>query len=168
YRSVLYPWPIHGVCSMSVSHTDRSWNNVPHRFEAGTPPIAEAIGLGEAANSLEEIGLERIAAHEQDATTLLGEALREKEGVSPWIFNEDQQQSVISFTMDGVHPHDIAEIANMHNVALRAGHHCTMPLMKRLGVPATARASVGLYTEEQDIEQLRQALREVKSIFGGY
>jgi len=155
-----------GEMVKSVSHTYRSFNDVPHRFEAGTPPIAEAIGLGEAANSLEEIGLERVAAHEQDATTLLGEALREEEGVSPWIFKEDQQQSVISFTMDGVHPHDIAEIANSHNVALRAGHHCTMPLMKRLGVPATARASVGLYTDERDIEQLRQALREVKSIFG--
>jgi len=141
-------------------------NDVPHKFEAGTPAIAEAVGFGAAVDYLSEVGMDRIAAHEHAMTTYAMERLEEVPGV--WIFGPqaDKKGGVVAFTFAGVHAHDVSEVLDRHGVAVRAGHHCAMPLHEKFSVPATARASFYLYNTYAEIDKLVEAVYEVKTIFG--
>ncbi len=143
-------------------------NELPWKFEAGTPPIAESIGLGAAIKYLEAIGLDRIAAHEAALTdyTLnrLTETFPEIEIFGPPA-GADRRGGVISFKLGDIHPHDVAQVLDEHAVCVRAGHHCAKPLMRRLGVNATTRASLYLYNDEHDVETLIEALVDVKRMF---
>ncbi|HRN51538.1 MAG TPA: cysteine desulfurase [Anaerolineales bacterium] len=138
---------------------------VPHKFEAGTPAIAEVIGLGAAVDYLTEIGMEAIAAHDRELTAYALERLEEVPGI--WIFGPgiEHKSSNASFTLKGAHPHDVAEILNRSGVATRAGHHCAMPVHEKFGVPATTRASFYLYNTTEEIDTLVEALYKVKEIF---
>jgi len=154
-----------GDMILSVTFDKTTYNKIPHKFEAGTPAIMPIIGLGAAIDFLEGLGLENIAARENELTAYAMQALKSVEDVR--IFGpEENRTSVISFGIGDVHPHDIGTILDQAGVAIRAGHHCTQPLMKRLGVPATARASIAFYNTEEDVDQLVSAILHVKEIFG--
>lgn len=141
-------------------------NDLPHKFEAGTPAIAEAVGFGAAVDYLSSIGMEAVAAYEHELTSYALERLEEVPGV--WVFGPqtDQKGGVASFTFAGVHPHDVAQIVDAEGIAVRAGHHCAMPLHEKFDLPATARASFYLYNTKDEIDQLVNALYRVKEIFG--
>lgn len=148
-----------------VSFAKTTYAEPPHRFEAGTPPIVEAIGLGAAIDYVNAIGQDAIAAHEAGLLAYATERLSQVEGLT--IFGTAREKaSIISFALDGIHPHDIGTIVDREGVAIRVGHHCAQPLMERFGVPATARASMGLYNTPQEIDVLAAALEKVKDIFG--
>ena len=136
----------------------------PHRFEAGTPPIAEAVGLGAAINFVQDIGMENIRKHEQDLITYAHQRLSAVEGLN-LIGTAPAKSGVVSFTMEAAHPHDIATIIDRKGVAIRAGHHCAQPLMDFLEIPATARASVAIYTTKEEFDILGDALETVRKIF---
>jgi cysteine desulfurase/selenocysteine lyase len=140
-------------------------NELPHKFEAGTPAIAEAIGLGAAIDYLEKIGLEKIHQYEQMLVTYALERLEEIPGVKVYGPPPDKRGGVTSFKLDGLHPHDIAQILDTVGVAVRAGHHCAMPLHERFQLPATTRASYYLYTTTNEIDRLVEGLYKVKEIF---
>lgn len=142
-----------------------TWNDLPWKFEAGTPSIAEAIGLGTAVDYLTAIGMDNIHAHEQFITNYALEALSEVQGVKLYGPPASQKGGVAAFTLEGVHPHDIAELIDKEGIAIRAGHHCAMPLHKKLGVSATARASFYLHTTTGEIDQLIASLHRVRSVF---
>ncbi|MCB9418423.1 MAG: cysteine desulfurase [Ardenticatenaceae bacterium] len=148
-----------------VHLTHSTWNEIPWKFEAGTPSIAEAIGLGTAVDYLTSIGMENIHAHEQFITNYALEALSEVPGVSLYGPPAAQKGGVAAFTLKGVHPHDIAELVDKDGIAIRAGHHCAMPLHKKLGVSATARASFYLHTTTEEIDKLVESLHRVRSVF---
>ncbi|MFC1936406.1 cysteine desulfurase [Chloroflexota bacterium] len=141
-------------------------NDLPHKFEAGTPAIAEAIGLGAAVDYLSEIGMDAIAAHEHELTEYAMERLEEVPGI--WVFGPpaDKKGGVVAFTFEDVHPHDVAQILDRSGVAVRAGHHCAMPLHEKFDINATARASFYLYNTKEEIDQLIEGLYKVKEIFG--
>jgi cysteine desulfurase/selenocysteine lyase len=156
-----------GSMILRVSLERSSWSTVPHKFEAGTPDVGAAAGLAAACDYLDAIGLDRIHAHEQELTSHLLALLEETEGVEvygPQGLNE--RGGAVSFNVAGVHAHDVGTILDRSGVAVRAGHHCCQPLMKRLGVAATARASVYLYNTHDEIDALGSALGEVRRIFG--
>jgi cysteine desulfurase / selenocysteine lyase len=143
-------------------------NEIPWKFEAGTPPIAEAIGLGAAVAYLEELGMEAVRAHEMQLTEYALRTLRDRFGDSIKIFGPDdiaRRGGVISFAFDGLHPHDISQVLDQHGVCVRAGHHCAKPLMRCLGVGATARASLYLYNDEADVDALGDALEKSAEFF---
>ncbi|MBI2453630.1 cysteine desulfurase [Candidatus Peregrinibacteria bacterium] len=149
-----------------VTKTRATWNDVPWKFEAGTPPIAGAIGLGAAVAYLKNIGASAMRTHEKKLMHPALALLKKTPGVR--IFgpgDAERQTAVISFAMDGIHPHDIAALLNESHIAIRAGHHCCMPLMERLGVPATARISFFIYNTEDDIAKLERGLWKVKKTF---
>lgn len=147
-----------------VDYDDATWNESPWKFEAGTPPIAEVIGLAEAVNYLQNSGLEKIFKYERDLREYALSRLREIDGLK--IFGSKKKSApIISFVMDGIHPHDIASILDAKNIAVRTGHHCAMPLMKYLGVAGTVRISFGLYNDKKEIDKLVVALKKVKKIF---
>ncbi len=141
-------------------------NEVPYKFEAGTPAIAEAVGLGEAAAFLTEVGLAAIHAHEQALVGYALERLSEMPGVRVLGPAAEHKGGVAAFTLDGVHAHDVAQILDQYGVAVRAGHHCAMPLHERYGVTATSRASLYLYNTREDVDALIEALYRVKDAFG--
>ncbi len=147
-------------------YLDRSnYADLPHKFEAGTPSIAEGIGLGAAVDYLGEIGMDKIAAYEHDLTQIALEKLRDIDGLR--IYGEaDERVGAISFTLAGVHPHDLSTILDSEGVAIRAGHHCAQPLMRRYDIAATARASLYFYNTPEDIDALVTALNKAKEIFG--
>jgi cysteine desulfurase / selenocysteine lyase len=156
-----------GSMILRVSLERSSWSTVPHKFEAGTPDVGAAAGLAAACDYLDAIGLDRIHAHEQELTSHLLALLEETEGVEvygPQGLND--RGGAVSFNVAGVHAHDVGTILDRSGVAVRAGHHCCQPLMKRLGVAATARASVYLYNTHDEIDALGSALGEVRRIFG--
>jgi len=159
------PWQGGGDMILTVSFTKTTYNELPYRFEAGTPHISGAVGLAAAIDYVESLGLERIHAHEQ---ALLGEAtaaLRAVPGLR--IIGEAAHKAgVISFTLEGVHPHDLGTILDDEGVAVRTGHHCAMPVMEFFDVPATARASFGCYSDRADIDQLLRALGRAREVFG--
>ncbi len=143
-------------------------NDIPWRFEAGTPPITEAVGLGAAVDYLDDIGMESIRAHEITLTTYAMAALTERFGSDIHIFGPKdaaERGGVLSFTFRDVHPHDISQILDQYGVCVRAGHHCAKPLMRRLGVNSTARASFALYNDETDVDTLVQALDAAGAFF---
>ena len=147
-----------------VSYERSTWAKPPHRFEAGTPAIIETIGLGAAIDYVQAIGFEAIAAHERELTDHALKTLSGIEGLK--ILGAAQDRGgVVSFTMEGAHPHDIATLLDRQGIAVRAGHHCAEPLMGRLGVSATARASFALYTSLDEIDALAEGLRRVQQIF---
>jgi cysteine desulfurase/selenocysteine lyase len=149
-------------------HLRRSeWNDVPWKFEAGTPDISAAVGLGAAAEYLMGIGMERVAAHERTLVEYALERLpRELPGLELYGPPAAQRGGVVPFNVPGVHAHDVAQVLDRFGIAVRAGHHCTMPLHERLDVPATARASFGVYTSTADIDALAEGLSEVYRLFG--
>jgi cysteine desulfurase / selenocysteine lyase len=150
-------------------HLRRSeWNDIPWKFEAGTPDIAAGIGLGAAADYLRELGMERVREHEKELLTYALVALqREHPDVTLYgPMDAAIRCGVVAFNVPGVHPHDVAQVLDRSGVAVRAGHHCTMPLHERLELPATARASFNVYTTEADVDALVAGLHEVKRIFG--
>jgi cysteine desulfurase/selenocysteine lyase len=141
-----------------------TWNDLPYKFEAGTPAIAEAIGLGVAIDYLQAIGLERITAYEQELSLYTMEKMQTISGLH--MYGPAERAGLISFTLDGIHPHDLATILDEEtSVAIRAGHHCAMPLHNKLGVAATARISFYLYTTKQEIDMCIQGLIRAKEIF---
>ncbi|HMA14306.1 MAG TPA: cysteine desulfurase [Kiloniellaceae bacterium] len=149
----------------SVSFAETTYADPPHRFEAGTPPIVEAIGLGAAIDYVTAIGQDAIAAHEAGLLAYATERLGAVEGLTIH-GTAKEKASIVSFSLDGIHPHDIGTIVDREGVAIRVGHHCAQPLMERLGVPATARASMGLYNTRAEIDVLAKALEKVKDLFG--
>lgn len=154
-----------GDMILSVSFEKTTYNQIPHKFEAGTPAILPVVGLGAAIDYLATIGMDRIAEREAVLGDYALGRLKALEGVR--VFGPDKDRaSVYSFGISDVHPHDIGTILDQAGVAIRAGHHCTQPLMKRLGVPATARASVAFYNNEEDVDQLVGAIEHVREIFG--
>jgi len=148
-------------------HTDHSsWNDLPWKFEAGTPPIAQAIGLGAAIDYYAKIGMSKVRAHEHALTEYALQKCAELPGLTIYGPADAAEQSgVISFTLEGVHPHDISSLLNEEKIAIRAGHHCCMPLMDRLKIPATARVSFGVYNSTEDIDRLIEGLKKVQKIF---
>jgi cysteine desulfurase / selenocysteine lyase len=158
--------PYQGGGSMidRVSFAKTTYAPAPTRFEAGTPAIIEAIGLHAAIDFVESIGLEAIHAHETELVRQTREALRAINSIT--LYGPEDAAGIVSFTMEGVHPHDIGTILDEEGVAIRAGHHCAQPLMEHLGVPATARASFGIYNDESDVAALVRGLERVKKIFG--
>jgi len=141
-------------------------NSLPHKFEAGTPAIAEVIGFGAAVDYLNSIGMDAIAAREHELIEYAHDRLEEVPGV--WIFgpSADKKGGVASFTFEGVHPHDVSQILDRDGIAVRAGHHCAMPLHEKFDINATARASFYIYSTEQEIDLLAEGLYKVKEIFG--
>lgn len=153
------------ISDVTLDHA--TWAPIPHRFEAGTPPIVEAIGLHAAIDYLDSVGMEEVFAHDRDLTSIALSRLSDIPAVTihgpPDL---DARGGVVSFSMEGAHAHDLATILDDHDVAVRAGHHCAKPLMRELGVAATARASFYLYNTEEDIEALVRGLRRAGELFG--
>jgi len=141
-------------------------NEVPHKFEAGTPAIAEAIGLGAAVRYLQSVGMEAVAQHEHEMISYALERLEEVPGVKIFGPTADKKGGVASFTLSGIHPHDVAQILDRDGIAVRAGHHCAMPLHDKFNITATTRASFYLYNTTHEIDQLIEGLYKVKQIFG--
>jgi len=141
-------------------------NTLPHKFEAGTPAIAEAIGFGAAVDYLTGIGMDKIAAHEHEITEYALERLEEIPGVKLFGPSADKKGGVAAFTLEGVHPHDVAQILDQDGIAVRAGHHCAQPLHEKFGIPATSRASFYLYNTKDEVDILVNGLYKVKEMFG--
>jgi cysteine desulfurase/selenocysteine lyase len=149
----------------SVTFEKSAWNVLPYKFEAGTPDIAGAIGLHAALDYIDAIGFDAIAAHERD---LLEYGTRTLEGIDGVriIGTAPDKASILSFVIDGVHPHDIGTIVDREGVAIRTGHHCAQPVMERFGVPATARASLAMYNTRDELDALGRAIHKVRGVFG--
>jgi cysteine desulfurase/selenocysteine lyase len=158
------PWQGGGSMIDKVTFEKTTYAPAPQRFEAGTPNIVEAIGMAAAMDWLSAVGLDRAEKHERDLATVLRAELRKRNDVT--LFGPDDSLGIVSFALDGVHPHDLGTILDENGVAIRAGHHCAQPLMEHLGVPATARASFGLYSDEADIEALLKGIERTRRIFG--
>ncbi|GAB4503787.1 MAG: cysteine desulfurase [Anaerolineales bacterium] len=141
-------------------------NSLPHKYEAGTPAIAEAIGFGAAVDYLTSIGMDAIAAHEQELTEYALERLEEIPGVTVFGPSAQHKGGVTAFTLEGVHPHDVAQILDSEGVAVRAGHHCAQPLHEKFGITATTRASFYLYNAKEEIDRLVEGIYKVKKLFG--
>ena len=149
-----------------VTMAGSTWAVLPHKYEAGTPPIAEAVGLGAAVDYLTELGMDNVRAHEHDLTVYALEALQAVDGlriIGPP--TADDRGGAISFALDGIHPHDVGQLLDEKGVAVRVGHHCARPACLRYGVPATTRASVHLYSTTADIDALVEGLDQVKAFF---
>ena len=161
------PWQFGGEMLRRVGYDATTFNDLPWKFEAGTPAIAEVTGMGAAIRYLQELGIDAVHEHERAMTRYAHERLLEVPGLrvlGPALGEE--RGGVLSFLIEGTHPHDIATLLDTRDVNVRAGHHCTQPLMKRLGVHATARASVYAYTTQDDVDRLIEGLGEVRTVFG--
>lgn len=161
------PYQMGGDMIEWVEDEQSTWNVLPHKFEAGTPNVADAVGLAAACDYLDAIGMGTVRAHEQALLTLAHERLAAVDGVTIHGPADPAEKSgVVSFTVAGIHPHDIATILDGEGVCVRAGHHCAQPLMRRLGVPATARASFYVYSDAADVDALVRAVQTAKDTFG--
>ncbi len=161
----MQPFEGGGSMILSVSFEKTTYTGIPDKFEAGTPPIAAAIGLGEAVDYLESVGMDGITSHEHDLLMYATDLLSDMKGVR--IFGTaSEKASVLSFNIEGVHAHDAGTILDDEGVAVRTGHHCAQPLMKRYAIPATVRASMYLYNTVEEVDQLAAAIRRVQQIFG--
>jgi cysteine desulfurase/selenocysteine lyase len=160
----LPPYKGGGDMILSVTFEKTTYNELPYKFEAGTPNIAGVVGLGAAVDYLQAIGMENVQAYEADLLAYGTEALREVDGLR-MIGTAKKKTGVMSFVMDVAHPHDIGQVLDGEGIAIRAGHHCAQPLMKRYGVPATARASLALYNTREDIDTLVRGLHKVNEFF---
>jgi cysteine desulfurase/selenocysteine lyase len=159
------PWQGGGDMISSVTFERSTWNVLPYKFEAGTPHIEGAVGLGAAVDYISAIGMERIQAHERDLLAYGTELLEQVPGLR-LIGTAPRKASILSFVLDGIHPHDIGTIVDREGVAIRTGHHCAQPVMDRLGIPATARASLAMYNTREDIDALAAALQHTLKVFG--
>ena len=159
------PFLTGGHMISKVGFEKTSWGELPHKFEAGTAPMAEAVGLGAAIDYLNEAGLEAIEQHEHELAAYALDRLAELPWVTTYGPPPDRRAGIVSFNVDQIHPHDVAQILDLEGVAIRAGHHCCQPLMQKLGVMATNRASFYLYTVREEIDQLVAGLHRAKDVF---
>jgi cysteine desulfurase / selenocysteine lyase len=160
------PWEGGGGMILSVTYEKTTYQEAPHRFEAGTPDISGAIGLGLAVDYIEGLGRDRIFEHEEALTGYAVDKLSVMPGVT--VIGAGQRRlAVLSIDVEGIHPHDLATILDQHQVAVRAGHHCAQPLMDKLNLSATTRASLGIYNDESDIDALAVAIRAAQDMFSG-
>ncbi len=159
------PWQGGGEMILTVTFEKSTYNELPHKFEAGTPDVGGAVGLGAAIDYVEAIGLDRIAAHEHALMDYAHRRLAEVPGLR-FIGDARDKAGVHSFVLDGIHPHDVGTILDHEGVAIRTGHHCAQPVMERFGVPATARASFGLYNTTTDVDRLLDGLGKVREMLG--
>ena len=159
------PFMLGGHMINSVRYEKTTWGDLPHKFEAGTSPIAEAVGLGAAVDYLEAAGLDAILEHEHALAAYALDRLAEVPGITLYGPPADRRAGVVSFNLEDIHPHDVAQILDRQGVAIRAGHHCCQPLMHKLGVAATNRASFYLYTVPEEIDQLVDGLHTVRKVF---
>jgi cysteine desulfurase/selenocysteine lyase len=148
----------------SVGDEKTSWGELPAKFEAGTSPVAEAVGLGAAIDYLEAVGLDAIEAHEHRLAAYALDALAEIPGITLYGPPPERRAGIVMFNVEGVHPHDMAQILDLDGIAIRAGHHCCQPLMRKLGVPATNRASFYLYTVPEEIDRLAAGARRAREL----
>lgn len=160
----LPPWQGGGEMILSVSFDEIIYNDLPYRFEAGTPNIAGAVGLGAAIDYLQTIGMDNIAAYEADLLNYLTESLDQTPGIR-LIGTAARRAGVQSFVMDEVHPHDLGTVLDHQGVAIRTGHHCAMPVMDFFNLPGTARASLSFYNVRADIDQLTNGLSVAREMF---
>jgi cysteine desulfurase/selenocysteine lyase len=160
------PFLLGGHMIRSVREEQTTWGELPHKFEAGTAPMAEAVGFGAAIDYLAEVGFDAIERHEHDLVSYALERLGDLEWVTCYGPAPDRRAGIVSFNVDGVHPHDVAQILDVEGIAIRAGHHCCQPLMKKLGVAATNRASFYLYTIPEEIDRLVDGLHKAKRLLG--
>jgi cysteine desulfurase/selenocysteine lyase len=150
----------------TVGEQESTWSELPWKYEAGTSNIAEAVGLGAAVDYLKDIGMDTVRAHEAELTAYALERLPEVPGLTIYGPTDlDKRGGTVSFAVDGLHPHDVAELLGREDVCIRAGHHCAQPLMRRLGVAATARASFHVYNNRQDVDRLVDALHKARKVF---
>jgi cysteine desulfurase/selenocysteine lyase len=160
------PFLTGGHMIRSVKADETTWGELPHKFEAGTAPMAEAVGFGAAIDYLNEVGFDAIEQHEHELAAYALDRLAEL----PWVVTygppPERRAGIVSFNVDGVHPHDVAQVLDFEGIAIRAGHHCCQPLMQKLGVAATNRASFYLYTIPDEIDRLVDGLHRVKKVFG--
>ncbi|HLN29269.1 MAG TPA: cysteine desulfurase [Gemmataceae bacterium] len=159
------PYQGGGDMIRSVTFEKTTYNSLPHKFEAGTPHIAGAIGLGAAIDYLQGLGMERVAAHEQELLAYATAALAEIPGLR-LIGTAEAKASILSFVLEGMHPHDIGTVLDQEGIAIRTGQHCTQPVMDRYGVPATARASLALYNTKEEIDALVKGIHIVQEVLG--
>jgi cysteine desulfurase / selenocysteine lyase len=160
------PFLLGGHMIRRVRFEETTWGELPHKFEAGTSPIAEAVGLGAAIDYLTEIGLDSIAAHEHELTAYALERLAEIPEITLYGPSADRRAGIVSFNVGNIHPHDVAQVLDMDGVAIRAGHHCCQPLMSKLGVAATNRASFYVYTVPEEVDRLVEGVLRAKQLFG--
>jgi len=160
------PFNLGGHMIRKVQFEETTWGDLPHKFEAGTAPIAEAVGFGAAIDYLNGIGLDAIEQHEHDLVAYALERLGDVPGIQLYGPAPEKRAGIVSFNMEGIHPHDVAQVLDWEGVAIRAGHHCCQPLMARLGVSATNRASFYLYTLQEDIDRLHEGLLRARKVFG--
>jgi cysteine desulfurase/selenocysteine lyase len=160
------PFNLGGHMIRKVRFEETTWGELPHKFEAGTSPIAEAVGFAAAIDYLNDIGLEAIEQHEQELAARALELLGDVPGVTLYGPPPERRAGIVSFNLEGVHPHDVAQVLDMDGVAIRAGHHCCQPLMAKLGVAATNRASFYLYTVPEEIDRLAEGVRRAKKLLG--
>ncbi|MGE5624306.1 MAG: SufS family cysteine desulfurase [Bacillota bacterium] len=158
------PWQGGGEMIRTVRMNGSTWNELPHKFEAGTPDIAGAVGLGVAVDYLEKAGLDGIQAYERELLAYATDRIGSIRGVR-LVGTARHKASVLSFVMDGIHPHDLGTIVDREGVAIRTGHHCAMPVMERFGLPATARASLAFYNTRGDVDALASALEKAREVF---
>ena len=160
------PFNLGGHMIRSVNLDETTWGDVPAKFEAGTQPIAEAVGFGAAVDYLEEVGLEAIEQHEHELVAYALERMADVPGITMYGPAPERRAGIVSFNLDGIHPHDVSQVLDYDGVAIRAGHHCCQPLMQRLGVAATNRASFYLYTIPEEIDRLVEGLHKARKVFG--
>jgi cysteine desulfurase/selenocysteine lyase len=160
------PFEMGGEMIRSVKVEETTWNELPYKFEAGTPAIGEAYGMGVAIDYITSVGLEAIEEHERELTAYALERLAELPFVTIYGPPLQRRAGIVSFNVDGVHPHDVAQVLDWEGIAVRAGHHCTQPLMTRLGIVATTRASFYLYSIRQEIDRLVEAVAKAKKVLG--
>jgi cysteine desulfurase/selenocysteine lyase len=159
------PFNLGGHMIRSVKAEETTWGDLPHKFEAGTSPIAEAVGFGAAIDYLHEIGFDAIEQHEHELLVYALDRLSELPWVTCYGPPPERRAGIVSFNVEGVHPHDVAQILDLEGVAIRAGHHCCQPLMRKLGVAATNRASFYVYTIREEIDRLVDGLQRVHKVF---
>jgi cysteine desulfurase / selenocysteine lyase len=160
------PFNLGGHMIRQVQVEETTWGQLPYKFEAGTMPIAEAVGFGAAIDYVGGVGLDAIERHEHELVAYALERLAEIPGLVAYGPPPERRAGIVSFNLDGIHPHDVSQILDMENVAIRGGHHCTQPLMRRLGVAATNRASFYLYTVPEEIDRLVEGLHKARAVFG--
>jgi cysteine desulfurase/selenocysteine lyase len=154
-----------GEMIREVSLTSSKWNELPWKFEAGTMPIAEAVGLGAAVTYLEHLGMANVWAHDRELVAYALGRLAEVEGLRVLGPPADRRGGVVAFTLEGIHPHDVATVLDAEGVCVRAGHHCAMPLHELLGVPASARASFHCYSLPEEVDAMITGLRRAQKLF---
>ncbi|MBI3012602.1 MAG: aminotransferase class V-fold PLP-dependent enzyme, partial [Elusimicrobia bacterium] len=157
------PYQSGGDMIRSVTFEKTTYNALPYKFEAGTPNVAGTIGLGVAIRYLNTIGLKNIAQHEKELIETLAETLSKIPKLKI-VGTPQERAGAVSFVLEGAHPHDVGTVLDREGIAIRAGHHCAMPLMQRLGVPATCRASVALYNTKEEIEVLSQGIQKAVEV----